>query len=64
MRPFVFLLHSDKGRTPSVALEAFADAQLAIDHARRLLDREPRYEKIVVMEDERELAEIARQHLG
>lgn len=60
MRPFVFLLHRDETQTPSVALEAFADAQLAIDHARKLLDREPRYEKIVVMEAEAELAEIAR----
>jgi hypothetical protein len=60
MRPFAFLLHHDERRTPSVALEAFADAQLAIDHARDLLDREPRYEKIVVMEAEAELAEIAR----
>ncbi len=60
MQTYTFYLHDGPDEIPAFEIELFEERALALNFARRLLADRPRYDLVVVMEEETEVARFDR----
>jgi hypothetical protein len=60
MQTYTFYLHDGPDEIPAFEIELFEERALALNFARRLLADRPRYDLVVVVEEETEVARFDR----
>jgi len=61
MKTYTFFLHQGSDATPAFEIEMFADRASALGFAEDLLAERRRYDRVVVTEDEAEIARVERR---